>query len=40
MPLLSEGNSYGMILVDLEKRRPVDLLPDREANTLKDNLLQ
>ncbi|MBA3441183.1 MAG: ISL3 family transposase, partial [Pyrinomonadaceae bacterium] len=29
-----KGQSYGTILVDLEKRRPVDLLPDRESETL------
>jgi len=29
-----KGQSYGTILVDLERRRPVDLLLDREARTL------
>ena len=29
------GVSFGTILVDLEKRQPIDLLPDREAETLK-----
>ena len=28
------GQRYGSILVDLERRRPVDLLPDRSAGSL------
>jgi transposase len=30
-----KGQSYGTILVDLENRRPVDLLPDRRATSLE-----
>jgi len=29
-----KGRTYGTILVDLERRCPVDLLPDRAAATL------
>ena len=28
------GEKYDTILVDLENRKPIDLLPDREAKTL------
>lgn len=31
-----KGNTYGTILVDLEQRKPIDLLPDREGETLQE----
>lgn len=31
-----KGKTYGTILVDLEKNKPIDLLPDRKAESLAD----
>jgi transposase len=31
-----KGRTYGTIIVDLERHRPVDLLPDRTAETIAD----
>jgi transposase len=35
-----KGRTYGTILVDLEKRCPIDILPNRNAETLADWLRQ
>ena len=37
---LSAGHSYGTIFVDLVTHRPVDLLPDRSAEPVKQWLLE
>ena len=31
-----KGRTYGTVIVDLERREVIDLLPDREANTLSE----
>ena len=31
---IKKGRTYGTILVDLEKRRVIDLLPDRSGSTV------
>jgi transposase len=33
---LRKGQAYGTVLVDLERRKPIDLLSDREASSLAD----
>lgn len=31
---IRKGRTYGTILVDLQRRRPIDLLPDRSGATV------
>lgn len=31
-----KGNTYGTILIDLEKHIPIDILPDRTSGTLAE----
>ena len=37
---LSRGQVYGTVLVDMNTNKPLDLLPDRKAETLRDWLVQ